>query len=200
MILRTLFIILTLSIFSITTSRAQLGLNLSYLNENSENELFKNLPDNLAIGLSYHQAIVKQFLTTTPTISYTRNINSGENSVPQYISLAIPINFYPFLISSDCDCPEIEKKRKNPINNLHLSVIPSYYINPVAYNTMEASSIKKYFLGVGLGMDIPLGNHFITTPQVSYHFWNHSSELSNEFDFQNLASTLFSFGMNLRFP
>lgn len=179
-------------LLALNTSYSQAGLKLAYHNEQSDNPLFIDHPHLLSVGIDYRIRILNDYLTIQPAISYLSGLNKVKNHIPGNIGISAPINFYPFFISSDCDCPELKKKKENIFKNLYLSFVPTYYLNLSEYKGLEAFEIQKIFLGLGLGIDIPVARHILLSPGVTYQFWNYLSDLELELEGANETSRIFN--------
>ncbi len=199
-------IILCLSCITSMT-QAQLGINAGYLNEKIDQWQTIHTLEGYSIGLSYKIPILKEAVKIEPTIAYILNGNKRQitdNEFSDYVSISIPIYLYPFRLGYDCDCPTIEKGNIQLYRNIYLGAFPLLLSNTqtianywlYTYNSFD---LQRFFIGIGLGIDIPLTQRFVISPQVAYYPWNINTLLTRDSNHLNYVKSNDLFQLSLSF-
>lgn len=173
------FLILWIALIHVSySSIAQTSVHTGYLHEKNSSELFQDDSRYAYVGLDFKFRVLNQYLFFGAGLYYNQHLNPEVKSL-NYFSGRLRLDFYPFLLSADCDCPEIEKKKESVFNNLFISALTNGYFNTTSHGEYGSLGILRDYVGVGLGIEIPLYADIHLVPQLSYDLWNQDIFISN---------------------
>lgn len=189
-------------VFTVTTTRAQFGINAGYRWNNASdwveqsddnNQELELLGDGLSVGMDYWFRLKNIRIEFTPELNYSRFNNSFTDNREinsQFLSLFFNTNFYLFDLFNDCDCPTFSKQSNLLQKGFFLQLSPgvSYLRNDGITFNPENNLISfdkdsfTFSLGAAAGIDLGISDMITITPLVGLRYFPEAEwENLNEF-------------------
>jgi hypothetical protein len=103
------------------------------------------------------------------------------------LSLAVPLQIFPFDFYGDCNCPTFGKQNDFLQKAVYFKLIPEIAYQMMTYeseNTVNTNNLS-YLFGAGIGLNIALNQMITIAPEISYHTilnenWKGLADLHNQ--------------------